>query len=80
MNAEILEVSRVSVISRLNSDKTVACGLVRAVNPENKVWLIFVQGKHQQRRYGGLISRLQTKKQVIANLFLNKLQKLRYDY
>ena len=51
MNAEIREVSCVSVISRLNSNKQVASGLVRALNAENKVFLMFVQGKHQQRSY-----------------------------
>ena len=69
-----------SVISRLKSNKQVASGLVRALNAENKVWLMFVEGKHQQRKYGRLILRLKTKKQVICDLVSNKLQKLRYDY
>ena len=69
-----------SVISRLKSNKQVASGLVRALNAENKVWLMFVEGKHQQRKYGRLILRLKTKKQVIYDLVSNKLQKLRYDY
>ena len=67
-----------SVISRLKSNKQVASGLDRALKPENKVWLLFVQGKHQQRRYGSLYIEVikRSNKQVIADLFLNKLQKL----
>ena len=64
-----------SVISRLNSSKQVATGLVRALNAENKVWLMFVQGKNLQKMCGRLIQRLRTNKQVIADLFTNKLQK-----
>ena len=41
---------------------------------------MFVQGKRKERRYGRLIWRLKTNKQFLANLFSNKLQKLRYDY
>ena len=41
---------------------------------------MFVQGKRQERKYGILIWRLKTNKQIIPNLFSNKLQKLRYDY
>ena len=44
------EVSCVSDISRLNSHKKVGSGLVRALNAENKVWLMFVQVKHEQKR------------------------------
>ena len=36
---------------------------------------MFVQGKNLQKMYGRLIQRLRTNKQVIANLFTNKLQK-----
>ena len=43
------EVSSVSVISRLDSKKQVAAEIVRTVNLKNKVWLIFVQGKRQQK-------------------------------
>ena len=45
LNAEIREVSCVSVILRLNRKKEVAAEVVRAVTVENKVWLMFVQGK-----------------------------------
>ena len=41
---------------------------------------MFVKGKRKQRRYGRLILRLKTNKQVMPNLFTNKLQKLRYAY
>ena len=57
-----------------------ASGLVKALNEGNKVSLMFVQGKRKERRYGRLIWRLKTNKQILANLFSNKLQKLRYDY
>ena len=36
---------------------------------------MFVQGKNLQKMYGRLIQRLRTNKQVIADLFTNKLQK-----
>ena len=45
LNAEIREVSCVSVILRLNRKKEVAAEVVRAVTVENKVCLMFVQGK-----------------------------------
>ena len=45
LNAEIREVSCVSVILRLNRKKEVAAEGVRAVTVENKVRLMFVQGK-----------------------------------
>ena len=48
LNTEVLERSCVPVISRLNSNKQVTTGLYRALNVEKKIWLIFVQGKHQQ--------------------------------
>ena len=51
MKAEIQEVSSVSVISRLDSNKQVAPEIDRAVNAESKVWLIFVQGEPQQKMY-----------------------------
>ena len=41
---------------------------------------MFVQGKRKKKRYVRLIWRLKTNKQILANLFSNKLQKLRYDY
>ena len=45
LNAEVLERSCVPVISRLNSNEQVTTNKFSA---EKKVWLIFVQGKHQQ--------------------------------
>ena len=45
LNARIREVSCVSVILRLNQKKEVSAEVVRAVTVENKVWLIFLQGK-----------------------------------
>ena len=45
MNAEIGEVSSVQVISKLNGNKQVAAEVVR----QNKVWLMFVQGKSKQK-------------------------------
>ena len=45
LNAEIREVSCVSVILRLNRKKEVAAEVVRALTVENKVQLMFVQGK-----------------------------------
>ena len=45
LNAEIREVSSVSVILRLNRKKKVAADVVRDVTVENKVRLMFVQGK-----------------------------------
>ena len=45
LNTKIREVSCVSVILRLNRKKEVAGEVVRAVTVENKVWLMFVQGK-----------------------------------
>ena len=41
----------VSVISRLNSNKELAAEIIRAIKEENKVWLMFVQGKRQQTMY-----------------------------
>ena len=51
MDAEIREKGCVSVISRLNSNKWLADEIVGAVKAENKVWLMFVQGKWQQAMY-----------------------------
>ena len=45
LNTKIREVSCVSVILRLNRKKEVAAVVVRAVTVENKVRLMFVQGK-----------------------------------
>ena len=45
LNARIREVSCVSVILRLNHKKEVSAEVVRAVTVENKVWLMFLQGK-----------------------------------
>ena len=45
MDAEIREKGCVSVISRLNSNKELAVEIVAAIKAENKVWLMFVQGK-----------------------------------
>ena len=44
-------------------------GLVSALNEEKKVWLMFVQGKNQQKIHGRLIYRLKTNNQVTADLF-----------
>ena len=35
---------------KLNSNKKVASGIVRALNAENKVWLMSVQDKNEQKR------------------------------
>ena len=51
LKAEIWEVSSVSVISRLDSNKEVAPEIVKGVKAENKVWLIFVKFKRQQKMY-----------------------------
>ena len=69
MNAEIIEVSYVPVIYRLNSNRQVASGLVRAFNADNKVSLMFVEGKDQEKKYARHIQRLKTNKQVITDLF-----------
>ena len=45
LNAKIREVSCVSVFLRLSNKKEVAAVVVRAVTVENKVRLMFVQGK-----------------------------------
>ena len=50
MDAEIREKGCVSVISRLNSNKGLAAEIVRAVKAENKVWLMFSQGKKMARK------------------------------
>ena len=49
MNAEIGEVSSVQVISKLNGNKQVAAEVVRGLKGQNKVWLMFVQGKSKQK-------------------------------
>ena len=69
MNAEIQEVSFESVLSRLNSKKEAVAEVVRAVKAQNKVGLMFAQGKLEQRMYIRHIKRLKTNKQVIADLF-----------
>ena len=51
MNGETREVSCVSNISGLDSNKEVVAKVVRAVKEENKMWLMFVQGKHHQKMY-----------------------------
>ena len=51
MDIEIREKCCVSVISRLNNEKRLAAEIVRAVKAENKVRLMFVQGKRQQTMY-----------------------------
>ena len=51
LNTQIWELSRTRVILRLNSDKQVLVEVVRALKAENKVCLIFVQAKHQQKIY-----------------------------
>ena len=50
MDAEIREKGCVSVISRLNSNKGLAAEIVRAVKAENKVWLMFSQGKKMAKK------------------------------
>ena len=49
LNAELWEVSRMRVILRLNSNKQVLVEVVRALKAENKVCLIFVAPKQQQK-------------------------------
>ena len=49
LNTEIWEVSRMRVILRLNSNKQVLVEVVRALKAENKVCLIFVAPKQQQK-------------------------------
>ena len=51
MDAEGRERGCVSVFSRLNGNKKHAAEIDRAVKVENKVWLMFVQGKQQQTMY-----------------------------
>ena len=51
LNAEIWEVSRMRVILRLNRNKQVLVEVVRALNAEKKVCLIFVPAKQQQKVY-----------------------------
>ena len=45
MNAEILVVRRMQVISRLKSTPQVVAEIVRTLKAENKVWLTFAPGK-----------------------------------
>ena len=51
LNAKIREVSCVSVFLRLSNKKEVAAVVVRALTVENKVRLMSVQGKRQQKMY-----------------------------
>ena len=69
MDIEIREKCCVSVISRLNNENRLAAEIVRAVKAENKVRLMFVQGKRQQTIYARGIQRLKANKQVKADLF-----------
>ena len=45
MDTEIQEKGCKSVFSRWNSNKELAAEVVRDIKAENKVWLLFVQGK-----------------------------------
>ena len=56
LNAEIWEVSRMRVIWRWNSKKQVLVEVITALKAENKVCLIFVQAKNQQKMYARPIS------------------------
>ena len=49
LNTQIWEVCRMGVILRLNSNKQVLVEVVRALKAENKVCLIFVAPKQQQK-------------------------------
>ena len=51
LNGERREVICVSIISGLKSNKEIVAEVVRPVKAENKMWLMFVQGKHQQKIY-----------------------------
>ena len=51
MDAEGPERGCVSVFSRLNGNKKHAAEIDRAVKVENKVWLMFVQGKQPETMY-----------------------------
>ena len=51
MDAEGRERGCVSVFSRLNGTKKHAAEIDRAVKVENKVWLMFVQGKQPETMY-----------------------------
>ena len=51
LNGERREVICVSIISGLKSNKEIVAEVVRPVKAENKMWLMFVQGKHQQNMY-----------------------------
>ena len=51
MDAEGPERGCVSVFSRLNGNKKHAAEIDRAVKVENKVWLMFAQGKQQETMY-----------------------------
>ena len=45
LNGERREVICVSIISGLKSNKEIVAEVVRPVKAENKMWLMFVQGK-----------------------------------
>ena len=51
LNGERREVICVSIISGLKSNKEIVAEVVRPVKAENKMWLMFVQGKRQQNMY-----------------------------
>ena len=51
LNTEIWEVTRMRVILILNSNKQVLVEVVRVLKAENKVCLIFVAAKQQQKLY-----------------------------
>ena len=60
LNAEIWEVCEMPVILRLNRNKQVLVEVVRVLKAENKVCLIFVAAKQQQKMYARPILRLKT--------------------
>ena len=55
MDTEGRERGCVSVFSRLNGNKKHAAEIDRAVKVENKVWLMFVQGKQPETMYARCI-------------------------
>lgn len=51
MQAKLQEVSYVWIILGLNNNKQVAADVVRAPKAGNKMWLIVLQCKRQQKMY-----------------------------
>ena len=73
LNAEIWEASRMRVISRLNSNKQDLVEVVRALKAENKVWLMFVPAKQQQKIYATPLESLKTNRSA-RDLFWDQIQ------